>query len=641
MAAKYESVFYSEKGVKYVVEIHDTTYFGSEKTAFDCLGIQIRYDTNGEEDNRFTPVIQSEAGVDMFINSSDLNSFVEDLVSSYENKYYLYITTEKQTGQPYTFRWAGYILTDLVTIEDVDLNLGYSFTVKAKDGLNTLKNIDYSNNGVPYTGKATLFQHLYNVFYKLGFILYSYFTFDEYLFASAINWHAGEYTYSGANTPLLKARIAHRAFYHRDTKGNYIYKNCFEVLTEICKALGCRIILSGSGYHLVQINEYLNANSLYEYKYNLLTGGFSGGAVDYTINHDQADIPNTDIYRLNGGSFEFFSPLQYTRVEYEHLATRNLLAGAVWNVFDQTAKVAEDIESNNLESVLQLDFGVSYRTNFFNVTTDNLRVNHYVVMRMEIKLQGVSGASYYQNTFTRQPSKNDVSQGRWLEDQGYFYYILPLVTNENNNQTNIQLIIENIPIYGDLSVTHEFYNLYDAFDDQPLESVLFGQSPTGIFDYYVINYEASGTFMQYISTGFLSDQNDIIRFEANNDNVGYKTSLTETLIGDGPNVNSPGHLEVRDDANEWVLSEIGWTVGNTGDAKNISQLLANEQIKGQLLPVKKFAQTTFVMNDPTSAFLQPHYAINYDGAYWVFHGGIYDLYRDMVTGTWWKIKIDN
>jgi len=326
MPKKFESTFFSESGAEYIIEIHQSTFTGSA-TQFDTLGVQIKYDTGGDEDNRFKSVISSEASIDIHIDTSALNTFVENLVTSYEDEYFLYIRTNQTTGQT-VFKWVGYILTDLVSIEDIDLNLGYSFVLKAKDGLNTLKNIDYNDDGVPYTGKDTVFSHIYKVLLKLGSVNYAYASFTEPLFSVVINWHSQEYTYNSNNTILTKARIPHRAFYHIDTKGNYVYKNCYEVLEEICKTFGARIINSGSGFYITQINEYLNANSLIEKSYPLL-GSIQTNTRDYSITHDQSDIDNSDLYRLYGSSFEFFAPLQYARVEYEHLATRNLLAGAI------------------------------------------------------------------------------------------------------------------------------------------------------------------------------------------------------------------------------------------------------------------------------------------------------------------------
>jgi hypothetical protein len=640
MAEKYISTFFSESGAEYQIQIHESTFTGTP-IEFDCLGIQIKYDVGGNDDERFNTIVSSTASVDMYINSSDLNAFVEDLVSSYENKYFVYIRTN-QLGQETTYKWVGYVLTDLVSIEDVDLNLGYSFTLQAKDGLNTLKNIDYNNNGSPYTGKATIFKHINDIFLKLGSVNYAFASFTEPLWSAVINWHSEEYTYSSTNTVLTKARIPYRAFYHIDTKGNYVYKNCYEVLNEICKAFGCRVISSATGYYITQINEYLNANSVYEYNYKLL-GSLSGATKDYTIEHDQSNPNTTEIYRLAGSSFEFFSPLQYARVEYEHLATRNLLAGAFWNYNDETPKTAEDVQSNNFDSILQLDLTLAYYSTFTQTVATKSFEPHYLVFRIEFKLVGSVTTHYYQNTFTRQYNKNVITNGSWDTTTGYYYFIVPKVEFENQAEQiqNIQLIIPNIPTDGDLSVKVELYNVYGEYGLDPLPNILQGGSVPVLQDYYTVTYEAANTFLQYIHTGFFSDQNDIIRFQSDNDNVAYKTYEVTTIIGDGPNLNSPGHLEVKNDSDEWVITENGWKVGNTGDAKNISQLLCNEVIKGQLLPVKKFMQTTFIMNDPDTAFLQPHYAISYDSGYWVFHGGTYDLYKDAVKGVWWKIKEDN
>ena len=645
MAKKYESTFISDIGKEYTVEIHQASFTGAA-TEFTTIDLQIKYDDGGDEENRFSPIMSSEATVNMLIDSEALNTFVEDLVGSYDDEYFLYIRLPSTTpGQLDTFKWAGYILVDLVVIEDISYTTGYTFVLKAKDGLNTLKNLDYNDDGVPYNGKDTVFSHLTKVLYKLGSVLYAYTSLVDPLLSVVINWHSEEYTYNSTNTVLTKARIPHRAFYYRDTKGNYIYKNCYEVLEEICKAFGARIINSGTGFFVTQINEYLNADSVYEYQFVIL-GSLSGGNSDYSILLDQNGIEDssTDIYREGGSSFEFYAPLQYARVEYEHIATRNLLPGAIWNYNDETAKTTEDIASNNFESILQLDLTVAFKTTFTQTVGVKDFTDHSIIFRIEIKLVGAFTTHYYVNTFVRQLNKyqeQGLENQRWETDPGYYYFYTPMIkTDEEELIKNIQLIIGQVPTDGDLSVKVEFYNIYPSSGLDPLPSTLQGGAVPVLEDYYTLTYEASNTFLQYIHTGFFSDQNDIIRFQSDNDNTAYQTWEVTNLIGDGPNLNSPGHLEVKNDSDEWVITENGWKVGNSGDAKNISQLLVNEVIKGQLKPVRKFMQTTMVMVDPNNAFLQPHYAIDYNSGYWVFKGGVYDLKNDSVNGIWFNIKED-
>jgi len=646
MAKKYESTFISDIGKEYIVEIHQASFTGAA-TEFTTIDLQIKYDDGGDEENRFSPIMSSEATVNMLIDSEALNTFVEDLVGSYDDEYFLYIRLPSTTpGQLDTFKWAGYVLVDLVAIEDLSYNTGYTFVLKAKDGLNTLRNLDYSNDGVPYTGKDTVFSHLTKVLYKLGSVLYAYTSLVDPLLSVVINWHSQEYTYDSTNTVLTKARIPHRAFYYRDTKGNYIYKNCFEVLEEICKTFGARIVNSGTGFFITQINEYLNADSVYEYQYVIL-GSLSGDTKDYSIYHNQNGIEDssTDIYREGGSSFEFYAPLQYARVEYEHIATRNLLSGAFWDYNDETPKTAEDIASNNLDSILQLDFTLAFKTTFTQTVATTFFQKHYVIFRIEIKLVGAVTTHYYVNTFIRQYNKFNreaLDNVRWETTPGYYYILTPIVEDEKEILKNTQLIIPQVPADGDLSVKVEFFNVYPETSNEPnvdpLTAILQGGSVPVLEDYYTVTYEASNTFLQYIHTGFFSDQNDIIRFQSDNDNTAYQTWEVTNIIGDGPNLNSPGHLEVKNDSDEWVLTENGWKVGDSGDAKNISQLLVNEVIKGQLLPVRKFMQTTFVMRGAT--FIQPHYAIEYNSEYWVFKGGVYDLKNDAVNGIWFKIKED-
>ena len=69
----------------------------------------------------------------------------------------------------------------------MDLNLGYSFTLKAKDGLNTLKNIDYNNKSFKISGAygcyAKDFHRYFSIIAKLEgdkFISKT-ISFDEFL----------------------------------------------------------------------------------------------------------------------------------------------------------------------------------------------------------------------------------------------------------------------------------------------------------------------------------------------------------------------------------------------------------------------------------------------------------------------------
>ena len=51
-------------------------------------------------------------------------------------------------------------------------------------------------------------------------------------------------------------------------------------------------------------------------------------------------------------------------------------------------------------------------------------------------------------------------------------------------------------------------------------------------------------------------------------------------------------------------------------------------------------ETEELPENASAKFLLPHYAIKYDGEYWVFQGGEIVLFEDRVRGNWWKINFE-
>ena len=628
MGKRLTSTFYSEKGQDYTIEIYDDQY-SSTVIEFDTINANLKYDAGGNDDNRFEPIISSELTVDVFVNTNDLNQFVEDLIVSPEDRFYI-ILKATDSNDNLQFRWIGYILSDLISIEDIATDLGYNFQIKAKDGLNRLKNFDYNNSGSVYTGKQTLLGHILNCLLKIDFALIEYISVNDYILNYATNWVSGQ---GGNQNTLTSARVSHRAFYHVDSKGNFIYKSCYDVLSEICKILGARIMSSGKGFYLTQINQYANANSITEYKYNVLTTGIVSSTVDYSIEHNQADADNTEVYRLAGGQFSFLAPLQYARVDYQHIATRNLWQGQELNSSLQTPVIIEDIDSGNQSATIQFDFKLEYKSEWVD-TLSNIdptpRVNHFIVYKATVKV----GNYYWVNNYQQELFSVTFTNAEWTTDSGFFYFATDIIDADSQYfYKNYEILAPNVPEDGDLTINIQIEKVRSAGQD--VNFIYNGQSTSDTV-YVDITYDVSAIYLQNIVLGTFTNQNDINRYQSNNDNIASKTIEVVTFIGDGPNINSPGHIEVND-GSEWVLSE-DWTIGGSGTPKNISQLLANEIVKGQLTPVKKFASMPFMQNDTKTSFLQPHFAISYDSAYWVLMQGQINFAIDQFVGDWFKVQ---
>lgn len=620
MGVRLQGAFYSQKGVAYLVRIYDTSYSGAT-TDFTAETLNISYTPEGGQEERFVPVLPSELTLGMRINNATLETFVTDLVGAEEGRFYIAV------GNLSDFAWNGYILVDLVSIQDTPLEVGYIFEIKAKDGLNRLKTIDYNDAGTAYTGKETFVAHILNCLNKIDFVptLWP----SSTLLNIVCNWHEDSYTYAANINPMKRSRINHRAFYYVDTRGNNVYSSCYDVLEKICRAWGAQIRLSGSAFWLTQLNEYADADSLYVFRYTRAGSETISSAQDLRIAH----IPNNDdspLKRYSGGRFEFYAPLSRVQVDYQHIATRNLLAGEVWDQVFDSAVTVEDIDSNSGTASLSFQGSLTYNSTWFSIS-DPFE-EHFLVFAFTIKI----GSRYYKRNLTV------YSGGGWAYDaeawvntgaDNWDWRTPGSITAAQDGITQgpvgISFLAEGVPIDGDLEITFDLVGAYNTNGDA---LSIVGGDP-GV----VVTYALENNYLELLATGVFSDQSDINRYSSENNAAASKKIELVTGIGDGPNLASPGHIEVQDDLSAWVLSD-GWKVGGSGTAKAFSQLLCNEIIRGQLSPVKKMAQMPIQMVDPATGRLFPHKAIVYDSANWVFGSGRYNLATEIWDGVWWKVQ---
>lgn len=134
MATRFLAAFGSEKGGSYLVYIDDSDFAGST-TDFKVERLEITW--QGETEERFSPIIGSRAKVSMIVNSATLETFVTDLIGAAEGRFTLKVGHDLFGSDPWT--WNGFILPDLVAVEDTDLTVGYVFSVEAVDGIGSLR----------------------------------------------------------------------------------------------------------------------------------------------------------------------------------------------------------------------------------------------------------------------------------------------------------------------------------------------------------------------------------------------------------------------------------------------------------------------------------------------------------------------
>ena len=139
MAARFQTTVYNEKGRKIEVSIKDNVFSGATYD-FDTIGLQLQYDSESQQgQERFTPIIGSRCSLSLLINNDDLQTLLLDIGLAVEGRFTMELTAYEDDNTTVSFKWYGYIVTDLVEFEDVPLSIGYQAQISAIDGLGWLK----------------------------------------------------------------------------------------------------------------------------------------------------------------------------------------------------------------------------------------------------------------------------------------------------------------------------------------------------------------------------------------------------------------------------------------------------------------------------------------------------------------------
>lgn len=602
MATRFISVVTSERmHTQYIVAINDSEY--SDVAAICTMrNASITYEGQGNE--RVQRILGTSANVELIIDTLELETLLEDIAGAPEGRFTvgIFVVTVFPLGN---LKFTGYVLPDLISIPDTSYKQNYSIQLKATDGISRLKTIPYNDDGDPYEGYNTILEHVFNCLNKLPAITGAYGSSDNFL-KVIFNWYENSRTYSASENTLTKVRCNHVAFYTIDSKGNYNYKSCYEVLEEICKTFFCRMFFADGTFWIVSLDEMrlsgLNAKTVFIYNKNQ---GESSDTIDFRILNDNSDLDNTDLVRLEGGEYNFFAALKKTAVRYSHRSTVNMLAGKVISNNGGGPVTYQTVDAyggtGKLYLTSTLSWGISAAPG----------VVFPVIFEFNFTIQV---GSYYLVT---DANGNNV---RWENSSGTYrrtYAVFGI-----GSASPITFSIPPTPdLIADGDLTFNVSLRVLQIDGVTVES--------GVTAFWLFE----NPYLELLSIGAFSGQADIKEYSALNDDTDNSAMLeADTILGDGPGLTSPGHLMILGDDNlTWSLTD-EWRRADTGTYKTISQLLANKLIEQQLAPIKKFIGTFQNWSDSYDAWQ----VIDLLGTYWVFNGGTFNLKRDRVSGEWWN-----
>jgi hypothetical protein len=358
MAARYTSTFYSEKGRKYYLVIDDSTFSGMTYD-IDVTGAQIEWQADVENGlERYAPIIGSNFKFTFIIDTEQKQLLLTDFLTAPEGRFTIQLIGYDTSDAP-NFYWYGYILADLIEFDDIPLEMGYNYTINAIDGIGWLKGIDYKPDGSDvYQGDDTIINHVNNCLQKLTYVQSIYGTSIGVL-ASAFQWHEDSWTYSTSIDPLLRMRVNHKVFYTIDSKGNYTYMKCYDVLKRMMVPLGLRFFFSDRKFFMVQPNTYLDSAVTINIYY-LTSTLLQQSSFQSTIENDNYSETNK-MLRFSGGKWGYYGHIKDLDIEYEHIASVNLLSGKIFNNLNTEFFNSKDLDYNNDEATITFTSVMKYR----------------------------------------------------------------------------------------------------------------------------------------------------------------------------------------------------------------------------------------------------------------------------------------
>jgi hypothetical protein len=307
MALRFFSLFQDDKAQEWRIEIHDTGFSGSaEEFNVNADGFVLKY--NGDTEKPLQPIIGSTVTIPMLIpseDSSEFDDFVTDLQNSNEDKFTVVIR-EGLTGSDDVY-WVGVLQPEQINIMDESLPTLVELT--AADDIANLKGVEYTDDGTPYTGQASILVHLIRILNNTRT--------TQHWGGTDIFLATQEYFKTTSQTTedtYLQVGFVYEDIYIDDA-GNTKYPSCYEILLQICETMQAslfqargrwfflpRMYLNNTGVY--NVNEYadtgvlLNANQARNYPYTIAQN--SSNAV-----------------RLAGGEFSYINALKSVQREYE------------------------------------------------------------------------------------------------------------------------------------------------------------------------------------------------------------------------------------------------------------------------------------------------------------------------------------
>ena len=656
------SVFKSDYGSDFTIEIHDTEFSGTpSEFKTDSRGFTLDY--SAETDDIVSPIIGSSCTVGMYVeNVNQEFDLISKLKDYQEDRFYIRIYSSEDsrviditdnTVSNFNTRvqadggtvestscitqditalggakfyipsvssdiyWVGKITQDLVSIEDQ--YYPYLYEITAVDGIGLLANYEYQT-----AGNKTLFEVFEESINLIG-VDHLYSGTNFYLSTCFNYWDVNQ-TYDVDVDSSTLVRFNTLVYQITNDDGSFTQPKALDILKELCTLFGARIYQRRGAYVLEQYKEREDISYRY---FNYDTQGDELTVEDRI---DDATIAQTSYQgaRLNGGAYNFLPALKRVEITYNQNRLNNLLANRLtFTGASSAVSLGTLVDDNNAQVNINGNVFYSFIYNGSGATasTDFYRAVFRIQLRQEDIL---NPGTYYYLKRDFQPSGNGQLYGAtsWSTSASYYYFDAGEGKNNAsglNLASSFNIISPPLQVDGNTTLDVEFYSLYRR--NISTGSLVQVNAPTNYTDTATIN-EVTAV---YLNNGVPGTTVQV--FTSTNGNTKVASNLTldlgEVSIGDSQGLDGSFYVY---NGSSWVPSS-SWRRGNSGSYINLYKLLTKEVLSFYRDPVERFSGTILAPYTYGTRLV-------WDSKYFMPTSASYNAGFDEWSGEWFKIESD-
>ena len=519
------------------------------------------------------------------------------------------------SGVVYRLFWAGWIVQDLITIEDA--SQPYIYELTATDGLNRLNGIDYdSANDITQNdfGLTRVTDVIINALTDTG--LTDLWTSTDAFLQTSVDWWESNQTYSTTDDTLYLTAIDAGLFTSYDDDGNIIRTSAFEVLRQLATLYNSRLFLSNGRFVFEQIGNRATSTR-YAVQYDT-TG------VELATLTIADDIPlNQTLFgaRLAGNVWNFLPALKKVSLTYAQRFLSPWFGAFKYTAGNSTFNVGFVSGGSGIQLALYGPVTYTIRT---TAPTSNDIFALTAVYRAQIRISDSSnpGTYYYFNrAFNGYLATTAFGTPAWSTTPGYYYFDHVAQSVGGGEATLYDIITittTDLPVTGSVRVTLELYNKYNV------------QSGA----VYSLNGSQVESWNAVIAFSRVDDGQEPasgVVYSANNSSALVSSNLSldlgEIIIADG--ATQTGDLVVWN-GSAWVAAS-QWSKGSTGGGSSILKLLTSETLALHALPIQRYDGAVL-----TAGLFEQR--LTFDGIAYLRMNGTFTANVDQWSGTLFAIQ---